>query len=228
MAPIVKISPSILTMDYLHIENEVKLVENDNLACWHLDIMDGNFVPQISFGQDIVEKIKSISNIPIEVHLMVVNPQKQVEKFLDIDVDRIIVHIETIDDPSNLITITHEHNKEFALAINPETQVEEITKYLDRLNQITIMTVHPGFGGQKMIIDCLNKIKEVQEIKNKNKINNHINFQIDGGVKEENLEHCINAGADILVMGSAIFNNDPNREDTVLNLQKKIEDICNN
>ena len=141
MKSIVKIAPSILTMDYLQIEKEIKSVENPELACWHLDIMDGNFVPQISFGQDIVEKIKSISNIPIEVHLMVVNPHEQVQKFIDIGVDKIIVHIEAIADPSELISITHKNNKEFALAINPETSIEAITKYIGELNQVTVMTV---------------------------------------------------------------------------------------
>ena len=228
MKSIVKIAPSILTMDYLHIENEIKSVENAELACWHLDIMDGNFVPQISFGQDIVEKIKSIANIPIEVHLMVVNPREQVKKFIDIGIDKVIVHIETIDDPSDLITITHNNNKKFALAINPETQVAEISKYINKLDQITIMAVHPGYGGQKMITDCLEKIQEIKAIIAKNKIDNHISFQIDGGVKEENLELCINSGADNLVMGSAIFNNNPDRKDTVTNLQKKIRDICEN
>ena len=228
MMSIVKIAPSILTMDYLQIEKEIKSVENSELACWHLDIMDGNFVPQISFGQDIVEKIKSISNIPIEVHLMVANPNDQVQKFIDIGIDRVIVHIETIDDPSELIAITHKHNKEFALAINPETSVNTIAKYINKLNQVTIMTVHPGFGGQKMLTDCLEKIKEIKDLIQKNKFDNQINFQIDGGVKEENLELCIKAGSNNVVMGSAIFNENLDRQNTVLYLQEKIREICEN
>ncbi|MDG1990365.1 MAG: ribulose-phosphate 3-epimerase [Dehalococcoidia bacterium] len=228
MKSIVKIAPSILTMDYLQIEKEIKSVENPELACWHLDIMDGNFVPQISFGQDIVEKIKSISNIPIEVHLMVVNPHEQVQKFIDIGVDKIIVHIEAIADPSELISITHKNNKEFALAINPETSVEAITKYIGELNQVTVMTVHPGFGGQKMITNSLEKIKEIKDFMRKKKIEIPINFQVDGGVKEDNLELCISAGASNVVMGSAIFNDDLDRQNTVHYLQEKIRGICEN
>jgi ribulose-phosphate 3-epimerase len=228
MKSIVKIAPSILTMDYLQIEKEIKSVENPELACWHLDIMDGNFVPQISFGQDIVEKIKSISNIPIEVHLMVVNPHEQVQKFIDIGVDKIIVHIEAIADPSELISITHKNNKEFALAINPETSIEAITKYIGELNQVTVMTVHPGFGGQKMITNSLEKIKEIKDFMRKKKIEIPINFQVDGGVKEDNLELCISAGASNVVMGSAIFNDDLDRQNTVHYLQEKIRGICEN
>ena len=228
MKSIVKIAPSILTMDYLQIEKEIKSLENPELACWHLDIMDGNFVPQISFGQDIVEKIKSISNIPIEVHLMVVNPHEQVQKFIDIGVDKIIVHIEAIADPSELISITHKNNKEFALAINPETSIEAITKYIGELNQVTVMTVHPGFGGQKMITNSLEKIKEIKDFMRKKKIEIPINFQVDGGVKEDNLELCISAGASNVVMGSAIFNDDLDRQNTVHYLQEKIRGICEN
>ena len=228
MMSIVKIAPSILTMDYLQIEKEIKSVENQELACWHLDIMDGNFVPQISFGQDIVEKIKSISKIPIEVHLMVANPDDQVQKFIDIGVDRVIVHIETIDDPSELIAITQKHNKEFALAINPETSVQAIEKYIHKINQVTVMAVHPGFGGQKMLTDCLEKIKDIKDLIQKNQFDNQINFQIDGGVKEENLGLCIKAGADNVVMGSAIFNENTERQNTVLHLQNKIRELCEN
>jgi ribulose-phosphate 3-epimerase len=223
MSKKILIAPSILTIDYLRIQEEIQEVEQAGIDCWHLDIMDGHFVPQISFGQDIVKQIMSISKLPIEVHLMVNNPIQQAKKFLDIDVHRIIVHIESIQDPQQLIHQTHILDKEFALAINPGTSVHMIQHYLGDIDQVTIMTVNPGLGGQSMLFNALDKIEEIKQYMKDKNIDKDINFEIDGGVKEDNLEKCISAGANILVMGSAIFNKDQDRQRTIKRIRKNIQ-----
>jgi ribulose-phosphate 3-epimerase len=223
MSKKILIAPSILTIDYLRIQEEIQGVEHAGIDCWHLDIMDGHFVPQISFGHDIVKQIMNISQLPIEVHLMVNNPTQQAKKFLDINVHRIIVHIESIKDPQQLINQTHSLDKEFALAINPDTSVNMIQPYLNEIDQVTIMTVNPGLGGQAMIFDALNKIEEIKQFMKDKNIDKDINFEIDGGVKEENLEKCISAGANILVMGSAIFNKDQDRQRIIKRIRKNIQ-----
>ena len=219
------IAPSILTVDYMHLEEEIKKIENSDINYWHLDIMDGHFVPQISFGQSIVKVLKKNTRMPIEAHLMVSNPEIQALSFLKIGIERVIVHIESIKDPTFLINKTHSMNKEFGLAINPGTSISDIEPFLSKIDQVTIMSVNPGEGGQSMIMQSLDKIKYLIEISKKNK--NQFNIEIDGGVKIENLHSCIESGANMLVMGSSIFNQDLDRDKTITKIRMKIDNIQN-
>lgn len=201
----VKLSGSILAADLSNIENEIKRVENyiDEI---HLDVMDGHFVPNLTFGFPMINAIKKVTKLPIDVHLMVTNPEFHVEKLVNYDVQRITVHVESTYHIHRLISKIKEIGAEAFVALNPGTPlylIEEIIPYLDG---ILVMSVNPGFSGQKFIAKAIEKIKKLNEWKEKYGLNYSI--AVDGGVNPTNAEVVISAGANILVMGYGIFKND--------------------
>ena len=198
------ISPSILSSDFANLEREIKKVEK--FVPWlHIDVMDGVFVPNISIGIPVVKSIRKVTNLFLDTHLMIVNPIKYVDDFKKAGSDLITFHYEAaLDDTTKTIEKIKENNLKAGLSIKPKTSVEEIKKYINLVDLVLIMTVEPGFGGQKFMEDCALKIKEIKKYsKNENLI-----IQVDGGINDKTSKICLNYGANSLVAGSYIYNSD--------------------
>ncbi|MCX8015564.1 MAG: ribulose-phosphate 3-epimerase [candidate division WOR-3 bacterium] len=196
----IEVSASILNCNFLHLEEEIKKVQRAKIDLIHLDIMDGHFVPNLSFGIPILKAIRPIVSVPIFSHLMVVNPESIIEKFIP-DSDGIIFHIEATSNPDLCLRLIKNGKKYCGIALNPDTPLKTINPYLDKIYEILIMSVHPGFGGQKFIRTTIDKVKEAKTIiKDRN-----IKIAVDGGVNPTNAKVLIKAGVDILVAGTAIF-----------------------
>lgn len=196
-----KIAPSILTADFSILEKELKSISDADLI--HVDIMDGNFVPNISFGPYISSIISKKTNLFLDFHLMVMDPLKWIDKFSFHNTNNITIHYESNDIDLALNKI-RENNIKCGLSIKPNTKVLDIEKYLNFIDVVLVMSVEPGFGGQKFIENSIDKIKELVNIRNN--INNKFIIQVDGGVNGENIEKLYNAGCDIVVIGSYLFN----------------------
>jgi len=201
-----KIAPSILAANTLNLQRDCREAEKWGAYRISVDVMDGHFVPDITFGHNIVVYLHDIINIDIEVHLMVENPSSQLESFLNAGADVLTFHIETSSDVNRLIDYIKSNEKKAGIAINPDTNIESVEKYLKNIDEITVMTVIPGKGGQSLIIDCLEKVKKLNKIRETNNL--RFDIQVDGGVKKENIKLVNDAGADIAVAGTAIFNSE--------------------
>jgi ribulose-phosphate 3-epimerase len=197
----VKIAASILSLIPFSID-KIDLVK-DSIDYLHLDIMDGHFVPRISFGQQFVEKIRDITDLPLDVHLMITNPEIQMESFIKAGGKRITLHVETIRDFKTLRAITDRHKTGLGLSISPDTPIDELMPFINEIDSILIMSVHPGFSGQRFLPSTTEKIKEVNTIKTERSLNCQI--MVDGGINLTTAENVIKAGADVLVIGSGIF-----------------------
>ena len=195
------VAPSILSSDFSKLGSEIKRLE-DNGADWiHIDVMDGHFVPNITIGAPVVKSLKRISNIPLDVHLMITNPEKYIEDFALAGSDIITFHYETTKENTlNVIKMIKNYNIKTGLSIKPKTQVKDIISYLNDIDLILVMTVEPGFGGQKFMNDCANKIKELKDLN----INNLI-IEVDGGINNETGKYCKELGANALVAGNYVF-----------------------
>ena len=216
-----KIAPSILAADPLNIERDALLAEKSGAYRLSVDVMDGHFVSDITFGSNIVLELKKLINIPVEVHLMVSNPDVQIDNFINTGADVITFHYETGVDITNLTQYIKNKNVKAGLAISPDTNIENLSPYLKEIDEVTVMTVIPGKGGQSLILDCLKKIQFLTEFR-KNESSDFL-IQVDGGVKKDNITHVFNAGADIAVAGTAIFNNHSTVEDNMNALFDKLK-----
>ena len=195
------ISPSILSADFADLKNDIKRVE-PYVKWLHIDVMDGHFVPNISIGIPVVKSIRKATNLFLDTHLMIENPEKYIEAFYKAGSDLITVHYEaTLDNTLNVINQIKSFGLKAGLSIKPKTDVSKIAKYIDFCDLILVMTVEPGFGGQKFMTDCAEKIKEIKEIsKNKDLI-----IQVDGGINDKTAKICASFGANSLVAGSYIY-----------------------
>lgn len=209
-----KISPSILTADFTNLNQELKSIEIADYL--HLDIMDGHFVPNISFGPFISSVIQKNTNLKLDTHLMVTDPFLWIEKFNLPNTEFITVHYEAnlLDKSINKI---HELGLKAGISIKPRTEVKEILNYLKTIDLILVMSVEPGFGGQKFLANAIEKIQQLDQIRKDKNLNFLI--EVDGGINEETAELCKIAGADILVVGSYLFNSN-NRRKLIKKLQK--------
>jgi len=201
-----KIAPSILAANPLKLQRDCLEAEKYGAYRISVDVMDGHFVPDITFGHNIVAYLKDILNIDIEVHLMVENPSSQLESFLNAGTDVLTFHIETSSNVNQLIDYIQSNGKKAGIAINPDTNIETVEKYLEHIDELTVMTVIPGKGGQSLILNCLEKVRQLNKIKEMNNL--EFDIQVDGGVKKDNIKLVYDAGADIAVAGTAIFNFD--------------------
>ena len=199
------ISPSMLAADFLHLEKDVEMV-NQHADMFHLDIMDGTFVPNISYGFPVVEAIASIAEKPLDVHLMIVHPEKYIERFARIGVSMLSFHLNATDKPAQTLLHIRETGMKAGLVINPDMPVESLYPYLHLCDHIILMSVYAGFGGQKFIEDTYERIRTLKaEI---DRLQLSVKIEIDGGVCPENAGKLIEAGAEILVAGSAVFKSD--------------------
>ena len=196
------ISPSMLAADFLHLEKDVEMV-NQHADMFHLDIMDGTFVPNISYGFPVVEAIASIARKPLDVHLMIVHPEKYIERFARIGVSMLSFHLNATDKPAQALLHLREAGMKAGLVINPDMPVESLYPYLHLCDHIILMSVYAGFGGQKFIEDTYERIRTLKAEIDRLQLN--VKIEIDGGVCPENAGKLIEAGAEILVAGSAVF-----------------------
>ena len=199
----IKISPSVLAADFSRLGDELKKVELAGAEYIHLDVMDGQFVPNISFGAPVISAVRKCSSAVFDVHLMIVDPQRYIDDFISAGADMITIHYESCQDPLSVLKYIREKGKLAAVAIKPQTDVSVIYPLLDYVDMVLIMTVEPGFGGQKLIPETVEKVKILRNYMTTKGYSTDI--QVDGGVTAENLPTVIEAGANVIVAGSAIF-----------------------
>ena len=199
----VKIAPSILAADLLNIKNEVINVDNAGAEFIHIDVMDGHFVPNLSFGYNMVKTLRPITNKILDVHLMISPVEPFIKEFIDAGSDIISFHPEADKNTKEIISIIKKSNCKVGIAVHPNIKIEEIKEFLNDVDLVIIMTVIPGFGGQKFLEDQVNKISALKEIR-KN-INANYEIEIDGGINYQTSKICIDKGADILVAGSYVY-----------------------
>lgn len=197
------VSPSILSADFANLERDIKLVERNGADWIHVDVMDGHFVPNITIGIPVVKSIKKVTTLPLDVHLMIENPEKYIEDFANAGADILTFHYEAVkkENIKPLITNIKNLGVKAGLSIKPKTQPEEILEFLPDLDLVLVMTVEPGFGGQKFMADCAEKIKVIKQHATQN-----LFIQVDGGINAETGKICTEYGANSLVAGSYIYN----------------------
>ena len=200
------IAPSMLSSDFGRLVKEIELI-NDSSADWfHLDVMDGVFVPNITFGSPVLEIFKKFAKKPLDIHLMIVEPENFIDKFSNYKPQTLTIHIEATKNLKSSLNKIKKLNIKAGLAINPDTPVLDLEPYLDEIDMVCLMGVFPGFSGQKFIKSTTQRLKELRKLIDKNKSNTLI--QIDGGVDLSNIKELASAGADILVSGSCIFSSE--------------------
>ncbi len=199
----VKLAPSILTADFGRLADEVRAAEAAGADLLHLDVMDGRFVPNITFGPLVVEALRKVTNLPFDLHLMIVEPEKFVPAFADVS-DTINVHIEVSPHINRTLDQIHRLGKRAGVCINPGTPVSAIEESFPDTDQVMVMTINPGWGGQQMIPRQLDKVRRIRELLDAGSYSADI--EIDGGVKAANALQCAHAGANVLVCGSSVYN----------------------
>ena len=194
------ISPSILSADFANLERDIKLIEKGGADWVHIDVMDGHFVPNITIGVPVVKSLKKITNLPLDVHLMIENPDKYIEPFAKAGADILTFHYETGVNIEKTITDIKSYGAKAGISIKPKTQPEVLLPFLDKIDMVLVMTVEPGFGGQEFMADCAEKIKFIKENSRDDLI-----IQVDGGINDKTAQICKSYGANSLVAGSYIY-----------------------
>lgn len=200
------LSPSILAADFSRLGEQIKKVEDAGVPYLHIDVMDGNFVPSISFGMPMISSIRKVTNIVFDVHLMIDRPERYVEEFARIGADIITFHLEATKYPKDVIDKIHGAGKKAGISIKPGTPVDEILPYMDKIDMLLIMSVEPGFGGQKYIAGSTERIRQARALFEERGLKTDI--QVDGGIKADNVHVVLEAGANVIVAGSAVFKGD--------------------
>jgi ribulose-phosphate 3-epimerase len=197
------LSPSMLSIDFTKIGEQLAMVEQAGTPYIHLDVMDGVFVPNISFGIPVIKGIRKASNMVFDTHLMIVEPEKYVEEFRKAGADIINFHLEATKDPKKVIDMIRDTGAKVGITIKPKTPVEAVKPYLADVDMVLVMTVEPGFGGQKFMEDQVPKIRQLAEWKKE--LNLGYDIQVDGGITQDNVRIVLDAGANVIVAGSAVF-----------------------
>ena len=199
----IQISPSILSADFSQLANEIKRLENGGADMIHVDVMDGHFVPNLTIGPPVIKSLKKHSSILFDVHLMISPVHKYIKAYADAGADIITIHPEATNDINSSISLIKELNKKVGVSLNPETKVDIIIEHLDKIDLVLIMSVNPGFGGQKFMPEVLTKVEELKNLRTAKDLD--FDIEIDGGINFENSKKAIEAGVNILVSGTTIF-----------------------
>ena len=215
----IKISPSILSADLSKLGSEIQNLEKAKADLIHIDVMDGHFVPNITIGPEVINKLRKYTSLPFDVHLMISPVHNFIKNFADAGADIITIHPEATNDLENSIKKIKSYNKKVGISLNPETSLDKLNNVLDKIDLVLIMSVNPGFGGQKFIENTLNKIKKLRLKIDQLKLK--VEIEVDGGINFENSKSIIKAGADILVSGTTIFKSNEG------NIKKNIEILKN-
>jgi len=215
----IKLSPSILSGDFTNLERDIRRLEEAGAELLHIDVMDGHFVPNITIGQPVVKAIKKKTKLPLDVHLMISNPDKYLQEFIDAGADYLSVHQETCKHLQRTLSFISKNKVKAGVALNPATPLDTIEYVLADTDFVLIMTVNPGFGGQVFIQSVLPKISQLDEIIKKHKYNTQI--EVDGGINKDNIGEVVKRGASIIVAGAAVFQGDP--KETIKILKRSFE-----
>ena len=213
----IQISPSILSADFSQLGNEIKRLEEGGADMIHVDVMDGHFVPNLTIGPPAIKALRNYTKLPFDVHLMIKPVHKYIKNYAEAGADIITIHPEATDNLKNSIKYIKELGKKVGVSLNPETKTDIVKEFLTEIDLILIMSVHPGFGGQKFIPEVINKIKEIKNIKLKENLK--FDIEVDGGIDFDNSKLVVKAGANILVSGTTIFKNNNG------NIKKNIETL---
>ena len=199
----IQISPSILSADFSQLGNEIKKLEQGGADLIHVDVMDGHFVPNLTLGPPVIKNLRKYTKLPFDVHLMISPVHEYIENYADAGADIITIHPEATKNLKESINLIKKFGKKVGVSLNPKTEIKTLIDEIDKIDLVLVMSVNPGFGGQKFMPEVLDKIKELKKIKDKNQY--HFDIEVDGGINFSNSRIVLEAGADILVSGTTVF-----------------------